>query len=347
MKRSALFVVVVLVCMLSPFYGYAQGIPGIVSGISPFPGFSGSGPPAGYSSCGGNAGCEVWGLTVVPSIRAGFGRIGYNFNLPIPRQAGNITFDIDHLDLKLDDANLWLGNVMLDLMVTPDLVVFGEAWATPGRLARSTMIEDPIRAVATPVEWDSSLEWWQLGFGAAYRIKGPAFVAGGLKFEHLSVNLTDPRAGVGDLVPIFATRLEGDLRTKLTMPYVGFVVIGSNCRGGILYSPFAWASVDVPINSLLILPIPDQRLFVGLDAVEYSFKRAGVYVEAFCDYRIRPVSGFNMGVWAGGSYLKFRGSGDESLVIGAGDFHRSLQGSGTATLTRSIIAAGLSVGVMF
>ena len=239
---------------------------------------------------------------------------------------------------------------MVNLWVTPDLAVFGEAWATPGRMARSTMlegIEDPIFPVATAVEWDSSLEWWELGFGASYRIKGPAFVTGGLKFDHLSANLTDPRAGVGPLMPIFATRLEGDLRTKLTIPYVGFIMSTATCSGGVLYSPFAWANVDVPLNALLILPLPDQQQFVGLEGAEYSFKRAGLYVEGFFDYRIRPVTGFNIGVWARGNYVKFRGSGDESLVIEAGEFRRNLQGSGTGTLTRSIIAAGFSAGLMF
>jgi hypothetical protein len=124
----------------------------------------------------------------------------------------------------------------------------------------------------------------------------------------------------------------------------------SICRGGILYSPFAWTSVDAPINSLLILAVPDQGQFVGLDSATYSFKRTGLYVEGLLDYRVRPVSGFNIGLWARGSYLKFRGSGDETLEIGASgilDFHRSLEGSETATLTRSILAAGLSAGLMF
>ena len=34
---------------------------------------------------------------------------------------------IDHLDLKLDDANLWLGSVQVNVLVTPEFEVFGRA----------------------------------------------------------------------------------------------------------------------------------------------------------------------------------------------------------------------------
>lgn len=347
MKRSSLFLAILLFCTLSPLCGYAQGFPQTFSGLVPIPGFPGVGPQGSCSSCGGNAACDVGGCTVNSIVRAGYSKMGLNFNVPVPNQAGLVTFDIDHLDLKLDDANLWLGSVQVNVLVTPEFEVFVEGWGSAGRSVRNEMIEDPIFAANAPIVWDSSLEWWELGFGASYRFLGIAGITGGLKFDHLSGSLSDPRAVGGPVVPAVASRIEGDLTTKLTIPYIGMVVGGSNCRGAILYSPFAWAHADLPLNSLFLLNNP---LLAALEAATYSFNKSGQYIEGLLDYTVRWPGGVNVGLWARGTYLKFRGSGEESLEIntsGAVVVNATLGDSATSTLTRSILAGGLSAGLTF
>jgi hypothetical protein len=358
-----------LVCVLSLVLGVAWGSPANAQGLSgaDLPGGSFLGSVPGLGSF------DVGGMRLTPNVRVGFQWMGLNFNLPTLDALQFGPTGAAPIDIQLKDARVWVGSVGLEAQLSPALSLFVNAEANAKRTASAVTSDDPLRAVplllpAEPNRWDASqLEWWAVEGGVAYSIMNDVALLGGLRRDHLSFGLDNPRDAFGNPVNlgfsipgiILANRTAAaDFQLKLLVPYLGLRFTGDNYRGSLSWSPFANAAVKVPdhfIRNLSVLPL---SLFTFSEALEwkYSMFRTGTQFEGALDYDLRLSSNFSIKAWAKGTWLRVRGKGnlDELAkvfvsVLGTPVLFDSISGgnSATATLTTYRLAMGLGAELNF
>ncbi len=281
----------VLVC--APQNLVAQGIPG----FSSF-------PVAGLLSSSGYGGA-VDGLRVSSIARIGYQRLGLNLNFPMPLQFGFDFFDVDVLDAQLRDTDVWVGSLRVDVDHPVGLGLFGEAEWAAQRNVTVWMDEYPSFFAAEPLEWTGNgFEMWELGFGATYAFR-PGFAAiAGLKWDHISLELEDPRDQVGGFGVVDIPT--GDIQVKMWIPYVGLRVEGPFYRGDLLYSPVLSAKAEVPLRDIFVFgPLHEEA--------DYSFNNIGTFVQADIEADVAAPAGVRLGAWLRGRYVNVRGDADEDV----------------------------------
>jgi hypothetical protein len=302
-----------------------------------------------------------------PSVQFGYQRLGFNFNLPTSRAGFSpiqIVFvvdgdgEVDSIDLKFQDANTWVGALELGADVGPNLYLFlrGEANAPRGVDVITEENDVGFFSVVFPYQWrGSGMEWWAVELGGDYAFpNGFSFLAG-FRVDHMSLKLRDPvdRAGnpvnfaVQQLAPIFDNGITfslsenafGDLQTKLWIPYVGLSVDGVNYRMKLLWSPFVWAKVSIPLRLLQAYGIQSLGLTYEADRAldfRYHVYSPACFLEANFQYDVELNNMFGLQLWCRYSWLNARGRGSmggrddvlASLQTNDGLFVGSLLGSG-------------------
>jgi len=218
-------------------------------GISGFPG-------AFFRSARGLGSFNLAAVKLRPSVRVGYQWIGLNFNLPTPEALGFA--DSAPIDIQLRDANVWVGSVGLEALLTSRLSLFVNGEANAKKNAGAVTSEDPLRDLTglAPYRWDASgLEWWALEGGAAFEIFDGTTLFAGLRRDHLSFRMNNPRDALGNpinfvlSVPNIVLLTEtnaADFQAKLWIPYLGLRMTGPNYRGSLIWSPFVSAAVRIP-----------------------------------------------------------------------------------------------------
>jgi hypothetical protein len=281
--------------------------------------------------------CNVGGVQVVPSLKVGYQNMVANMTLPVPLAP---TVNLYPLDVKLQDANVWIGGVRVDARLGGvSLFLSGE-----GNASRSVSVSTPSVPSPAPatINWRGTrFQWWSVGGGGAFDICSNFAVVGGVKAEQWSLGLSDPEDQSGllnqFLVNFLPSGYSADLLTRLWVPYFGLRVDGHNFTSTFIFSPYTWANVQIPLSLFANIPVPE----VG--GWQYSFKRGGISFEGTLDYRVQASANAGCNLWFKGSWCSIRGSGSENFhgqIDNLLSFNNSAEASGT--FTSYVLAGGLS-----
>lgn len=314
-------------------------------------------------------------VRIIPKVGVGFQKIFLNFNLPtvVPR----IFPGVGTLDLVFQDADVWVGAASLtaEFPMGLSLTIMGQANAKR-TITVFTPQEVQTAGTATPgVSWTGGqLQWWTLEGIAAYKPGSDWSILCGLRREHLTVTMTDPRDAAGNplnLSFIFTsgtfTQTESitqvsDLRSKLWIPYLGLGFDGPGCHATLLWSPFVTADVRIPAplniaqSFIDVGPSPFNNADLqGID-IRYQVLKPATFLEGTFEYHLTAASNLYFKLWGTASWICLKGDGKLTMslrevalsdgvpVASSGD---DVAGAGTASFTRGIVAAGLSATLSF
>jgi hypothetical protein len=303
---------------------------------------------------------SVGNVRMTATPRISYQWVGLNFNLPtlaaIPVGDG-----VAPIDIQLKDASFWVGAVGLEAQLTHRLSLYATGEANAKRNADVVTAEDPLRYYTglVPYRWDAAdVQWWALEGGATFEIVQGSAVFAGLRRDYLSFGLDNPQDPFG--VPInFGNRRRAvaDLQLKLWIPYIGVRMTGSNCRAAILWSPLANSAMKVPDVFHSRISIFGSRTLTGFEW-RYSMFQPGQFLEGQVEYDVSLIRNLFINVWAKGSWLRIRGTGNldeiRNQLVRLTTFppieiFTGLQGeqAATATLSRTLVAIGLSATLQF
>lgn len=273
------------------------------------------------------------GLKVIPSVKAGYQRMGINFNMPAVIPVGSLLIGSPFasnstVDLVMRDVNLWVGAARIDVITSGALSMYLSA---EGSLRKNIIVatnENPMAGnigVNQPVQWaGSQLEYWAIDGGIGLQLRSAKILLG-LRRDKLSVNLRDPFGYSNPFPPVpppavlglTVTGSYGDFTQSLWIPYFGFEVVGANYRWNLIGTPFMAAEINVPLTATT--NFMSGGIFFGQFSGyiqdrsvtwKYSITQPSVFVETNFDYDLRLASNFDLGGWFKATYMHVRGSGD-------------------------------------
>ena len=202
-------------------------------------------------------------------MRVGYASMGLNLNFPIPLDPAAVTRPVD---LRLLDARLWTGAVLCDVDVMSGVRLFFMGQGNAQRNVTAVTFPEPVFSTL-PIEWTGSkVEWWALEGGLAYSLLNDVNLLVGLRWDHWSIGLTDPRtAGIAIVQPPLSG-YSGDIRTKMWIPYFGLEFTGVNYQVRLVGSPFPWTEVRFPLRA--------GSIFIGptVSDVKYALKNSGAFL---------------------------------------------------------------------
>lgn len=293
-------------------------------------------------------------LTITPAVQVGYQKIGLNFNLPLP-------YLYSGLDLSFKDANMWIGS----LGVTADWASgFFLSLKAQGNAKRRITIDTPETVIYDKVQWDGTgLEWWTLEGSAGYRFSPGVSVLAGLRRDHLSVKMTNPRDEFGypfnydssSLGIGISERYYGDFMSKLWIPYLGLQVSGTRYRASFLWSPFASGDVKIPTALLITQTVFPITVGIG-DDMRHRARGGAQFLECNIEYDCNVSSNFGLQVWGSCNWMSLRRNGklDDTAsaflsVAGVVLFYDtdSISTTDTATYRRYMLSGGLSAKFSF
>jgi hypothetical protein len=301
------------------------------------------------------------GLKLSADFAAGYQCMALNFNLPVYSDVARATIPID---LKLEDANSWIGNVRLNLD-------YNESWSfrlgLSGNATRNVQVftrkSPAIPFFPTnpePIEWTGSrLEWWSADGCVQYRTPYQFSLMAGLKRDSLTFGLRDPRVGdeaVNDavwLIPgvLFVEQEDsGDMIMRSWIPYIGLSLESTNFLATFKWGPYSSTDVELPISeNLLIIFGPD--LVTQNSIFRYDVFDPGAMIEAEMEYFPKLPYNCDVSFWMKGQWYRIRSDGDLYFRFYEDDAGTitdiSDQASGTSVLSRSIYSGGIRAGFSF
>jgi hypothetical protein len=323
----------------------AQGLmdngPGIGSGL--------------WSSVPGFNSISLGNIVVTPSAKVGYENLGLSINFPIPHQAVTVgRLDIDPLDFRIANANLWIGAVVIDARLSPYWSLFLNLEGNGSRNVKVETAESLNLYGHRPREWDGSkLQWWQIDAALGYRLWSSFSFFLGTRWDKTALSLSDPRDNRGRPFAGFDPEVNffnGDLQIKCFTLYGALVIEGSNFKGTLIYSPLVWADVLLPLRTA---HNPSGIRLVNEEA-SYKLKKPGCLLEGIFEYDMNTSSYLALGLWLKGSLVQVRGSGEEDTnairitrrrVTNVDEELAS--GGETSTFSRYVIGGGLSATLSF
>lgn len=292
------------------------------------------------------------GVRVIPGVKVGYQRMSVNFNFPHAPIPWAYWFHRGGLDLSVKDANLWIGGAELTFGIAPAFSLVVEAEASANRPVQLSVTEAPYDFFFTsggvnPLRRQSGhqFQWWQLDLYAVYG--GSLAVMGGFRIDRLTLGIR----GANDENVFFPgpEMHGGDLLNKLWIPYLGLQFRSGAFRASVIYTPFAWADMDLKLTE------SDDKGVPSAESAKFTLKRNGYFLEGCADYSAASAFGVQLGAWGKASYLKIRGnanerwSGYDSSTGGAffGGYPLAVSDDAQATLTRIAWSLGLSANLGF
>jgi hypothetical protein len=281
-----------------------------------------------------------------PTAQVGYTRVGANFTLPIEGEQavgplGLQSLQIGSLDLKVEDAEFWLGALGLNVILPPKLSFFGLAGGVAPRLIvapGSVPISlGPASVESTIIFTGANVESWFVQFGMGYSFTQGASIIGGFYWDHFSLELQDPREPGG--IPLSNQTLRGDLVAKMWFPFIGIQVIQPNYMGMLMYGFSAVADVNLALRN-------SQNL---LQDLRYSWNQPGQYLSGLFQYNVTPPP-VVLSFWVNGSWRHVDGGGDLELdIVNLNPPPTSgLRAKQTnASMGMYTVGVGVTLGVMF
>ena len=293
-------------------------------------------------------------VQVRPMVKAGYQRIGLNFDVPVLR--GDVPVsrqDFNPLQVQLQDANVWVGSASVDLSFGPTWGLFFEASANAQKsLTVQTDQLGNVFGQRARLWTGSQFEWWALDGGASYNVYGNSGVLVGFKFDHTMLKLSDPRAVSG--VPVADPQLfsyQGDIRSKLYAFFIGFKVGGPYFSATLSYAPITWVEMAVPLHAVWSNAAFTRTTF---EEARYSLDKSGYMLEASGEFNTAVGYGLNLGVWGRANFARIRGGGvedvsgrrrrnDNGAIVAQSD---ESQGA-SSVFSRYLVSAGVSAVLPF
>jgi hypothetical protein len=283
------------------------------------------------------------GVTISPSIKLGYEKIGLNFSLPL--LTGNA------VDLSLRDAKLAVGGLGISATIGNRFAIFATAEATLTRSVEVCIQEGPSNLGQLPVSFaGSEFRQGNLEAGLVYRFPGDVSLVGGLRRSRIIMRLDPMSSSTSSLVsyslplpPPFALtfsfsqehsrRSAGDFDIGLWIPFLGVQITGPNYRGALLGSPVGWVQLGIPLgfqatdtdafsaSGWLFFPwlfsISDRH--TEQSEIRYRFKNSGVFLQGDFEYDVPLGSGFGLSLWAKGNWMRFPGTGSGGYTLNVSD----------------------------
>ncbi len=332
----------------------------------------------------GRALTESFGLSLVRiDTKVGYKKIDLNCHLAIPPQQILSPFflqprfgtllDVYPLGFTLTRADLLTGAIGVNGALTDSLAVFATLSASIPRNVGIVANEGPGIGVLRPQAWNwagSRLLWAQWDLGASYRMGTGNAIIGGLKWDRISVRISDPEPVpyytqlALDQDPPFMTftfpDYRGDLESILAVPYVGFRFLSPFASGSFLVG-LASANLRLPLT--LSHPGQYSAFFVSFlgradlsEQALYRFNRAGIYLAANLEGESQFTDNWVLRWWGEATWTKIQGSGTVDLSGQSSIFlfipiplprFFSASGSGDSHLTQWSLSFGLSSVLRF
>lgn len=234
--------------------------------------------------------------------------------------------DPSPLDIKIPNANLWMGGIGADIRKGP-LSFFLDLKATLPRDIDVSTPSEPFYGGQFSVQWqESHLEWWKVSAGAGIDITPHIAIQAGFNWEHLYLSLHNPTdRNIITFENVFGDSYNGSLKSNLLIPWIGLKVKEDRLSGSFRFSPLAYTDVKAPFNYTFVA-IPHSSAFVIQEQDHYTFKRSGIWLEGNLDYEIYKTQKWCFSLWTSASWLRTHGS--------SGDAYRAdLYNNGTLTST--------------
>jgi hypothetical protein len=294
-------------------------------------------------------------VKVAPFVQVGYKNIGFNLNLPftiIPiDQRGNPAASPPALDLKFRDAGVWMGSIGIDARLPSALFVSLRADGNATKNisvfgAQNLTVQD----ISPPYTWaGSGLQWWDVDGRVGYTFVKDWSVVGGVRYDKLTVGLSDPVDQTG--TPVHAVdrynKIIQDVVVQTWIPYIGLQLNGPNYVASLLYSPFASTQVVAPqsLTAWSTLGGVPQ----GSSLENYKFANTGSFLDGYFEYDVSIRDSLLFGLWTRGTWMRFSGNGDwNHLENWLADISLVVDPqSVTGTLTTYGLSGGISATLSF
>ena len=294
---------------------------------------------------------NVNSLKVVPFVQLGYKFIGLNYNLPLngcDAWAGRP----NSVDLSLKDAAEWMGSIGFDSSLASKFLFSLRADGNATKNIRVFTGQDFqfFQSPDSPLPYDwsgSQLQWWDIDGIVGYSFIRDWAILLGLRYDKLTVGLSDPVDANGSPInminaafPGTSTSILGDVTVQAWVPYIGLQCNGANYKGQLLYSPFASSQILAPQSLYNFAP----AVFQEFSGIKWNFTNTGSFFEAYLEYRdVSLHQAIQFGLWARGSWMSSRGSGNWSLKYG--EMIGGTTDAGSQNATGSLSTYGISFGI--
>ncbi len=288
-------------------------------------------------------------VVLTPSFKFGCQAMGLHINVPMPQGStpGKLfLFGVEGLDATITSDHMWVASGRLAAQLD-DWYFFVAVSGTVPRKVTARFDQHPMfldLGANAPLEMTHSrFSWWLVEGGTGFEAFDHVILFTGLRRDQVSATLSGPEFEGGGSLPIDpAGDLNGDLLARIWIPYLGINLSAARFSTSLAYSPFGFSQVKLPW----------KRRDQGNNAWEtalYSFQTPGVFLEGKFDYDVKVGSTFDLGVWVKGTWLRFRGEGEEHLkqTVIAPTSVVQASGSGTSRINRYDMSLGLTAALAF
>ncbi|MEJ2201213.1 MAG: hypothetical protein P8X63_09420 [Desulfuromonadaceae bacterium] len=241
----------------------------------------------------------IWSV----SAQTGYQYMDLSFRAPF--DTGSFGVELFHpspLKLELHNANLWVFGAGADVK-KGSFSGFLEAKTNTTKDTEVSSSSEPFWAGDSEVEWnDCKLKWWSVNGGVGMDITPHITIQAGFKVERLSLGLKDPVDDEG-LIPFFqetyGDSYDGELESKLLLPWIGIRAQTSRLNGSLRFSPYAYTDLEIPLTYEYIgsptLKIREEE--------KYSVSNNGLWFEARLAYDIFKTDQWTCSLWGEASWL--------------------------------------------
>ncbi len=183
--------------------------------------------------------------------------------------------------------------------------------------------------------WNAKTQWCNLNSSVAYCPYDSAFVSGGLRYDNIATNFSDP----GDVFGIASTPLdEADTTISIVQPYVGASVRRVSPWSGLTVGVQGFPCLTGSLDYKETIGAGNQRLH------GYGRFRNGYFMEAYTEW-ITRFMGFQVGLF--GKFLTMHGKGDATLELKQAGGSVPLRNDFEITYQRSVWIFGAGFQVSF
>jgi hypothetical protein len=312
-----------------------------------------------------DSGCGLRHCPIRLDAQVGYGHFGLDFIL---RPSVNFVASPDgtpntNLCLSFTDSNVPIGSIEAGVGFPSGLFLSSRF---QGSGARSVGVESreapaPLSQGVQPSTWDGSgFQWWTLDNVIGYRITPYISTVVGLRWDKLSMNLTNPKDTNGRVLNLYeATPGKTDVTityncnfsSGLWVPYLGFQITGQRYRAALLWGPYAWADMKVPFRSYFMNNDYDKDIHLMLwwnyDYRCNSLKTANLLEYDFA-YDLVADPRFTFQLWTRGNWMQLSWKGLFDGLYGMSQPPLMIPGQcdlDTANCTRWLISGG--IGAVF
>jgi hypothetical protein len=244
----------------------------------------------------------------------GFQHTELHFDAPfVAGPVGGELFTSSPLNLELHNADAWYGGIGTAIKIGR-FSAFAEGKATMPRGTNVGTDAEPFWGGQNPVTWnDSRLNWWAVNGGLGVDVTRNFTIQAGLKYERLSIGLSNPVDSQGQIASNHSTygdTYSADLVSKLLIPWIGVQAQGYGLTGSVRFSPLARVDLQIPFTYGFVQSATNTII----EQENYDFEHYGTWVAANLAYDLYKGPSWTCSLWAQGTWLWVKGDTTNSRV---------------------------------